>query len=199
MNLPDHDTEDTQWLTALAGKPHADAPAAINQEAAAVRKALQARARLKDREVPNADEQLFQQSLFRLKKAGLLRRTPVWQQPTVWGLAASLVLCVGVALQMRSNLGDADESLQMRGADGHGTVMLVANPEVRLGELLQGLRVLGASVQITRPKAGQISLTITVIPGVLDYLNEQRIEPDVVDGRIKLMLQGRGTTVAPKP
>jgi hypothetical protein len=199
MTLPDHDTEDTQWLKALAGKPHDDAPASINQQAAAVRKALQARARMKDQDVPNADEQLFQQSLFRLKQAGLLRRAPVWRQPTVWGLAASLFLCVGVVLQMQVGLGDEDERLQMRGAGGHATVMLVAEPEARLTELLQGLKASGASVQIARPKAGQISLTITVVPGVLDYLTEQRIDPAVVNGRVDLVLQGPGTIVVPRP
>lgn len=198
MTTPNN-PEDTQWLAALAGEPHGDAPAAINQEAAAVRKALQAQARLRDQEVPDADDKLFQQSLFRLKQAGLLRRTPVWRQPNAWGLAASLFLCVGVVVQMWGGFGDEDESLRMRGYGGHATVILVAEPEARLAELLQGLKVTGASVQVTRPKAGQISLTIIVVPGVLDYLAEQRIDPDVVDGRVTILLQVRGAALAPRP
>jgi len=200
MTLPNNNTENDQWLAALAGRPDVDASASVNQEAAAVRRALQRRARMKDLDVPVADDQLFQQSLFRLKQAGLLRRAPLWRQPTAWGLAASLFLCVGVVLQMRGGgFGTEDEHLRMRGAGGQSTVMLVAEPEVRLTELLQGLKATGASVQIHRPKAGQIDLTITVVPGVLDYLAEQRIEPDVVDGHIKLVLQSRSVGATPKP
>ena len=60
--------EDEHWLKALAGNPDPGADPKINLQAASLRRALQARKRLLDTEVPIADAEPYQQILFRLRR-----------------------------------------------------------------------------------------------------------------------------------
>ena len=182
----------SQWLDALAGTPDPLADAAGNRQALALRQALQARsARLA---VPEADAALFEQLQFRLRREGLTAspaRRPQWP---VWGLAATLLIGLAWVLQAGGYLkGDAVMGDAGTGADtlrggGPDTLLLVADPEIRLAELLAGLRAAGATPQVEPLGAGRIRLRVAASPAVLDYLASQRIEPDVTQGQIVLML-----------
>jgi hypothetical protein len=82
---------------------------------------------------------------------------------------------------------DDDGNATLRGG-GQATVLLVADPEARLAELLAGLRAAGAQPQVDRQGAGRIRLQVIASPAVLDYLGTQRIAPALVDGQVLLML-----------
>lgn len=69
------DSEDSQWLDALAGKPDPTASPGINHQAAALRKALQERSRAMEQRVPQADSAQYEQILLRLKREGLISPT----------------------------------------------------------------------------------------------------------------------------
>ena len=106
----------------------------------------------------------------------------------LWGLAATLVLGVGVVLQMGGIYPGQDDADTLRGG-GKATVLVVDNPEVRLVELLSGLKAAGVEPVVKRETGGLILLTAKSSDRVLDYLREQRIEPMVVDGMVTLSLQ----------
>ena len=189
-----NDTADAQWLAALAGQPDAQADPRLNREAAALRQALQQRSRQLDQAVPAADALLWQQLQFRLRRAGLLRQPPRWQRLPAWGLAATLVLAVGLGLQLGGGQGgwfggwfgrdNGDHVLR----GGPGLQLRVSQPEARLAELLAGLQAAGAQPTISRPGGGRILLQVAASEAVLDYLASQRIEPPRADGSVTLLL-----------
>lgn len=111
----------------------------------------------------------------------------------VWATAALVVLSVGVVVQIGGRfVGQDDEIATLRGG-GKATVLVVANPDMRLAELLAGLKAAGEDASVKRDADGRIMLTVKPSDKVLDYLGTQRIEPVVVDGAITLVL------IRPKP
>jgi len=180
------DLSDAQWLAALAGQADPAADKAGNLQAAALRRALQARRQQIEQDLPQADAALFQQLQFRLRREGLMK-PPLWQQLPVWGLAASLLLGASVLLQQGGWLG-AEDADRLRGGSDQATMLLVNDPEARLVELLAGLRAAGASPQVERQAGGRIKLQMAGDPAVLDYLASQRIEPQLVQGQVSLIL-----------
>jgi hypothetical protein len=180
------DLSDVHWLAALAGQADPAADKAGNLQALALRRALQARRQQFEQDLPQADAALFQQLQFRLRREGLMK-PPLWQQLPVWGLAASLLLGVSVLLQQGGWLGAGDAD-RLRGGSDRATMLLVNDPEARLVELLAGLRAVGASPQVERQAGGRIKLQMAGDPAVLDYLASQRIEPQLVNGQVSLIL-----------
>ncbi len=180
------DLSDTHWLAALAGQADPAADNASNQQALALRRALQARRQQIEQDLPQADAALFEQLQFRLRREGLMK-PPLWQQLPVWGLAASLLLGVSVLLQQGGWLG-AEDADRLRGGSDQATMLLVNDPEARLVELLAGLRAAGAKPQVERQAGGRIKLQMAGDPAVLDYLASQRIEPQLVQGQVSLIL-----------
>ncbi len=176
-----------QWLDALAGAPDPLADAVGNRQALALRQALQARSAALA--VPEADAALFEQLQFRLRREGLMvppSRRPLWP---VWGLAATLLIGLAWVLQAGGYLsGDPGAGADTMRGGGPGTLLLVADPETRLAELLAGLRAAGAAPQVEPLGAGRIRLRVAASPAVLDYLASQRIEPGVNQGQIVLVL-----------
>ena len=237
------DSEDTQWLNALAGRPDTTADPNLNRQTEAVRKALEERRRATEAETPVADASLYEQLLFRLRREALIgprvetesgdldedewgmlaRRRgvavpreaaheleqfieaedkresrsramserlyrPSWRTVSAWAVAATVVLGLGLALQMGLPWRDqASDDLTYRG-DAQSTVLVVADPEARLTELLQGLESTAAEPKVERIDERQIRLTLKARQDVLDYLSSQRIEPMVKDGTIVLVL-----------
>ena len=102
-------------------------------------------------------------------------------------LAASLLLGVSVLLQQGGWLG-AEDADRLRGGSEQATMLLVNDPEARLVELLAGLRAAGAKPQVERQAGGRIKLQMAGDPAVLDYLASQRIEPQLVQGQVSLIL-----------
>ncbi len=205
------DKEDEQWLNALAGRPDPAADSVVNQQAEALRRVLQAQRAKLEELVPQADDAQYQQLLFRLKREGLiknsgpLRNFVLWGQvkgqqaaktmlasnSALWGMAATLVLVVGVIVQMGGPHTDQDVSRNAVLRGGQTNVMMVENPESRLVELLAGLKAAGAEPVVKRETGGRILVTVKSSDKVLDYLREQRngIDPAVVDGMVALSLE----------
>ena len=182
------DKEDEQWLSALAGRSDPAADPAINLQAETLRRALQAQSAKLEQAVPGADEGQYQRLLFRLREEGLLGADRQRRKIQLWALAATVVLGVGVVVQMGGLYrGQDDEANTLRGG-GKATVLLVENPEVRLTELLTGLKAAGEEPWVKRESDGRIMLTVKRSDKVLDYLATQRIEPVVTDGSITLLL-----------
>ena len=183
--------DDPQWLAALAGETDPAADAKTNQQAAALRKALQARSARMDREVPVADQALHQRILFRLRRERLTQPGSLWQSMPMWGLAATVVIGVAVVIQMAGQLGGDEERGSgevLRGARD-AVVMIVPEPETRLTELVNGLKSAGQEPKVQRISKGRIVLTMKATQPALDYLLTQRIEPKVKDGDMKLLLE----------
>lgn len=183
----DDDLTDSQWLAALAGDPDPKADPQSNWQPLALRKALQARSERLTLEVPKADQALYEQTLFRLRREGMLRKRPLWRVPAAWGVAATFVLGVAVVIQMDGRFKGDGELDTLRGG-GQSTVLIVTDPEARLAELLTGLKAVGADPKTERLSGGRIVLRVKSTSTTLDYLSTQRIEPNVKDGQVVLML-----------
>jgi hypothetical protein len=219
MSVSEETPDDQHWLDALAGKlERVPAGNAAAREASAVRKAmlaimateptskptpaqsrpLAAPLAVAGAAIPQADDALFEKTLFRLKQEGLLKRKAWWQQQSTWGIAASFMLCVLVGTQLLDKHPDeANAPNTLRGSSSHATVLVVSDPELRLGQLLKDLKAFHAEATVNRSAAGQITLTLPASPEVLDYLTEQRIEPVVKEGRVTLQLQAPKASTAP--
>jgi len=181
------DKEDAQWLSALAGQADPDAKTNVNRQAESLRRALKARSDLLTSQVPVADDAQYQQMLFRLRREGLASSRRGWRNPMFWGIAATIVMGVGVVIQMGGLHPDDYEKDVLRGAE-HATVLIVADPEVRLMELQAGLQAAGEVPKIDRLANGQIVLTVKATEKVLAYLLTQRLEPEISDGYLVLKL-----------
>lgn len=239
--------QDEQWLAALRGQPHSEAAPLLNQQAAAVRQALQAHQQTIHQAVPEADEAGYQRLMAELNRQGLIKpqtATSPWQylqiqiqkitrvfvshpgaepqssnsdnrhtaldtnhdhdavpvfsrsprtaqvpdvpskpsahaylatlfKPAYIGIAASLMLCLVLVLQM---LPEQDADDVMRGGE---TTLIVADPAARADELERELKALDAAPVRTIDANGNIRLTFNATESVLDYLMEQRIEVKV--------------------
>ncbi len=71
---------------------------------------------------------------------------------------------------------------------GTATILIVAEPEIRLAEILAGLRTAGEEPDVKRLNGGGIAITVAGNPKVLDYLGTQRIEPTLSNGNITILL-----------
>ncbi len=183
----DQDKEDAQWLKALAGQADPDGDLKINQQAESLRRALKARSDQLASQVPAADEAQYQQMLFRLRREGLVSSNRGWRNPMLWGIAATLVMGIGVVIQMGSLNPDGYEKDVLRGAE-HATVLIVPDPEARLAELQAGLQSAGEVPKVKRLTNGQIVLTVKATEKVLAYLLTQRIEPEISGESLVLKL-----------
>ena len=184
----DQDKENDQWLDALAGKADPAADPKLNQQAASLRRALKGRGDVLASQVPVADDAQYQQMLFRLRREGLASSSRGWRNPMLWGMAATIVMGVGVVIQMGNFDSDGYEKDILRGAE-HATVLIVTNPETRLVELQAGLQIAGEVPKIDRLANGQIVLTVKATEKVLAYLLTQRLESEVSEGHLVLRLE----------
>lgn len=181
------DKEDEQWLNALAGQTDSASDPKINQQAESLRRALRARSDILTNQVPIADDAQYQQILFRLRREGLTSSNRAWHNPKLWGLAATVVIGVGVVIQMGGFNPDGYEKDTMRGSE-HATVLIVEDPEARLVELQIGLQVAGEVPKVDRLPNGQIVLTVKASDKVLTYLLTQRLEPEISHDHLILKL-----------
>lgn len=182
------DKEDEQWLNALAGNADPASDPKINQQAESLRRALKASSNILTNQVPIADDAQYQQILFRLRREGLTSSNHAWRNPKLWGLAATVVIGVGVVIQMSVFNPDGYEKDIMRGSE-HATVLLVTDPEARLSELQAGLQVAGEIPKIERLENKQIVLTVRATDNVLTFLRTQRIEPEIFNGQLIIKLK----------
>jgi hypothetical protein len=183
-DLPD-EPEDEQWLSALAGKPDSSADPMVNAQAAALRSAMQARNAKLDSQVPLADAALYEQTLFRLRREGLMKKRSLWEMPQVWGLAATVVIGLAVTVQIQTSAERGGEDV-LRGGS---TVQIVPDTEARLAELLDLFKAAGEVPKVERTRDGWVVIKVRATQEVLDALRAQRIEPKVTDGMATLVLQ----------
>ena len=205
--------EDDQWLAALAGNPDPKADPRVNRQAADLRKALQENNKALDSNIPKADEALYQQILFRLRRERILEPTESDSQletnllsrlpggvdaspseikprrsfrPAYWGLAASLSL--GTVLVLQSGFIDrGDSDFAVRG-ERNATILIVQDPQSKSTELLEGLKGVGAEPSVELLSSGRIKIVVKSSNTVLDYLMLERITPTIKDGKITLIL-----------
>jgi hypothetical protein len=185
MNNQPDDLEDEQWLSALSGKVDPNADPVIQAQAIVLRQAMQARNAKIQSQIPAADAALYEQTLFRLRREGLVKKHSLWDRPQLWGLAATIALGIAVTAQI--------QPFADRGGDdvlrGGSTVLIVSDVDVRLAELLDLLKTTGAEPKVERTKDGRVVLRVRATQDVLDALSEQRIEPKVTDGMATMVLQ----------
>jgi hypothetical protein len=207
-NTPDKDDE--QWLSALAGRTDPNGSERSNLQAQALRRALQARAEMLEAKVPFADENQYQKLLLRLQREKLLasksgwRTSPIWikttgalglsadvipwKSPMVLGLTATLVIGIAAVINIQNSATEKSEAELLRLRGSNAIPQIVENPEVRLAELLQGLRAAGEEPVVTRAPDGAIILKANGSARVLDYLSTQRIEPMVIEGKVTIVI-----------
>ena len=204
------DKNDDQWLAALAGKPDSTGDIVTNTQAEALRHALQAQSHRMDKVVPVADDIQYQRLLFRLRQEGLTGKQSSWSgvvqwgrakgqlaaramathNTLAWGIAATAVLVIGVALQMNT-LHQGQDASRMHDVfrSGQGTVLIVPNPLVRAAELQADLKAAGTETNVIAGPEGQFQLRFKPTAATLEYLSTQRIEPVEVDGFVILTLK----------
>jgi hypothetical protein len=206
------DRDDEQWLNALAGRADPSGDAKANLQAQALRRALQARAEKLEAKVPFADEDQYQNLLLRLQREKLIaaksgwRNSPAWvkttgalglsadvipwKSPMILGLTATIVIVIAAVINIQNSVTEKSELELIRLRSSNATPQIVAEPEVRLAELVQGLRAVGEDPLIERLSNGSIVLTLNASPNVLEYLETppNRISPAIVNGKITLLL-----------
>lgn len=206
------DKDDEQWLSALAGRADSSGDPKTNLQAQALRRALQARAEKLEAKVPFADEGQYQKLLVRLQREKLLAAKSGWRNSAAWvkttgalglsadvipwkspmilGLTATLVIGIAAVINIRNSATEKSEMELLRLRGGNATTQIVEEPEVRLAELVQGLRTVGEDPVIERISNGSIVLTFNASPKVLEYLETppNRISPSIVNGKITLLL-----------
>jgi hypothetical protein len=204
------DKDDEKWLSALAGRADPSGDPRTNFQAQALRKALQAHAEKLEAKVPFADEDQYQKLLLRLQHEKLLPARSGWRNSAAWvkttgalglsadvipwkspmilGLTATLVVAIAAVINIQNSATEKSKSEFLLTRGGNATTLIVEAPEVRLAELVQGLRAVGEDPVIQRISNGAIVLTLNASPKVLDYLDTQRIVPKVVDGKTTLLL-----------
>jgi hypothetical protein len=110
-----------------------------------------------------------------------------------YALAACLVLTVGILIRVNQAGEESEDDLVTRGGQSALTQVVDA-PEARLQELATMSMAAGKVPTIVRHSDGRILLRIEATTSVLDALQTQRLEPDVKDGHVSLLLvpSGRG-------
>jgi hypothetical protein len=185
----ENNREDAQWLDSLAGKPDPTADPITNAQASALRSALQKRKAKLDAMVPPIDDFQYQQLLFRLRQEGLTGKQNSWggvmhwgrtkgqlaarvmstHNTIAWGVAATAVLVIGVALQMNTLQQGQDASRMHDVFRSGGTVLIVSNPKARAEELQAGLRSVGAVTNVITGPDGQFQLRFKSSAAALEY------------------------------
>lgn len=188
MTTP-QDREDEQWLDALAGRPDPSAEPGLNQQAPAVRRALAAQKAEIARQTPKADEVLYQQLLFRMRREGLLGAPAMWRQPRAWAVAASVVFALGIVIRIGMFTSPTDDDFQITRGGASAIVQVVADPDARLAELLAGLRAAGVQPEVRRDEAGRIRIAAPRTEAVVDFLNEQRVTPVPTGSDVVIILE----------
>lgn len=201
------DKDDQQWLDALAGRSDASADPTSTAQAKALRTAMVARRAAIEHATQHADPEEFERLRSRLQSEGLLydshakQQTRGWLQaardvwlPVVggavpvprWGVAATLILGVALALQVvLPGHMEADDVLR----GGTAVVLTVSDPEARLAELTTGINKAKGSYTVTRFSSGVISIAVKADNPVLGYLQTQRITPTVKNDMVVVTIR----------
>lgn len=110
-------------------------------------------------------------------------RTRNWYSPAI-GMAAVFLLGAALIFYMEIGSKKEDDPFALRG--GEAVVLIVPNQTERVTELVDALNPLGGHVKIIREADGSVSLIVTANDKILERLAEERIQPDVRNGLIKI-------------
>jgi hypothetical protein len=176
MNESEPGSQDQQWLDALAGRPDATADERLNRQALAVRRALIAQKASIQRQTPAADQMLYQQILFRLRREKGRHSALGVNKFRHWAMAASLVLGFGLAVIIGPSVFETvNEVDATRGGEGVA-LQIAENPEARSAELVAGLKAAGADpIIVSQRESRRIRIEVMRSEAVVDFLADQRI------------------------
>lgn len=169
------------WLRALAtgdGSDHLDV--------AHLRSALQARAARIDGEVPRADEHLYSQIRFRLRRERLVSGS--FGRRHLIAVAASVMLVIGVGFALLPML-QAPEHSTIRGAANPNTIQ-VANPENEAEVLQEKLRTLGTKAHVRREGAAVIVEAPATLE-VIEALEELKLPAQRAGSQLEVRFEKR--------
>ncbi len=173
---PDDEAAFEQWLAALKGRPNSSADPTLNREAAAMRAALKARTdAIAASTAPPNDIDLHR--LFaKLRTAGLIRRTPVWQQPRSWALAASVTLALALGVQLSQPLPSSGDVTR-----GLPATIFAKQPSQVTDELVTALRATGTPATNYELCNRTLELSTDMSPAALAALAERapELSPDI--------------------
>lgn len=110
-------------------------------------------------------------------------RIRMWMNPAL-GVAA--VFVIGAALLFYMQLGGHKDEDPFAVRGGIATVLIVADQNEKVMHLVDALNPLGGEVKITREADGSVLLLIKATDEVLARLVDERIQPDVKDGYIRI-------------
>lgn len=198
--------EDQDWLDTLAGKSPEGIDPLIAAQAVAVRNAMISRRDAIESDAISVGDNGLNEIRARLQREGLMdspekspQKNGWWSRVMsifgfgssggglkagpIWGLAATLALTVLVTIQV---LVPEDDQVDVYRGGASATVLIVDNPLQRKNELLNGLKPLTGSVDVSPLANGGFKLRVQDSQNVQDYLATQRIEPTVVDGYIEI-------------
>jgi hypothetical protein len=198
--------DDENWLEALAGKPDISADSAINAEAQALRRAILKRREGLELAYEKFDSGEFQRLQSRLQREGLQTKArtnqkwlPDWLHKhlpsknvqvaalPIWSLGINAILVVVVVVQLGVSGNAPSQQDVLRG--DQGTVLRVVDPQARLSELMLGLDAAKARYVIQRTPEGELILLVQADAAALDYLNDQRMVPQVKEGLIVIRIK----------
>lgn len=112
-----------------------------------------------------------------------------WWNPAL-GMAAVFVIGAALVFYMQVSRHKEEDPFAVRG--GTATVLIVPDQNEKVIYLVDALNPLGGEVKIIREADGSVSLIVTANDKVLERLAEDRIQPDVKEGLIKI-------SVVPQP
>lgn len=215
------DKDDEQWLSALAGRADPSGDPKTNLQAQALRRALHAHAEKLEVKVPFADEGQYQKLILRLQREKLLAGKSGWRNSSAWvkttgalglstdvipwkspmilGLTATLVIGIAAVINIQNSATKKSEVELLLTRGLKPIPQIVEEPEVRLTQLVQGLRAVGEDPVIERLSNGSIVLTVNASPKALEYLETplNGVSPPIVNDKITLLLMRPKTTSKP--
>jgi len=110
-------------------------------------------------------------------------RARSWYSPAL-GMAAVFVLGAVLVFYMQIGGKKEEDPFALRG--GEAIVLIVADQNEKVMQLVDALNPLGGEVKITRETDGSVTLIIKANEKVTERLMQDRIQPDVKSGYIKI-------------
>jgi len=184
MTNSSDDQSDEGWLARIAGRAPQEG-SADDPIAQALRGQLRARRDALDSKVPSADPMLLQQIQFRIRRQQV--RPGFLSRPSIWGLAASLVLGVAVVYQVALQIYDADEQVRLRNGDDR-VMIRTEDPSRRSTEFVAELQAKGLDVVVDRSDPKQITLTVPNTSASKEFLRQHNIDYYSTSSQIVLVL-----------
>lgn len=150
--------DDDAWLNALQSKDKA-----VHPEAERVKRAMELRAQRLSQNVPIADEFLYSELRFRIRRENLLRDSQNGYR--LAAVAASIVAAVALTFALLPDHSSLNDYSSVR-STGDGPNVLVTDPELEAQALVVRLRAAGVDSQVKRME-GRV---IVVVPASLDAI-----------------------------